>query len=208
MINMEVVEQHAEDAAFLWTQRDNAVMAPNYSLKDLADLDERVEANIDGLRVAGETGWKICEDALDLEGPGEVFAAGVLAFESKDKERIDKVLETGCSEPELMRALISALGWIKFEQIEDLIKDFLVSERAEFRCLGIAAFAVHRKDPGPALSQAISDQDVQLRARAIKAAGELGRVDLLNIILPITTDPDEGCCFLCRLVSSSTWRQE
>jgi hypothetical protein len=44
-----IVEQHAEEAAFLWLLRDAAVRAPHYSLKDLADIDERVEAHIDGL---------------------------------------------------------------------------------------------------------------------------------------------------------------
>jgi RecJ-like exonuclease len=31
-----IVEQHAEEEAFLWLLRDAAVQAPHYSLKDLA----------------------------------------------------------------------------------------------------------------------------------------------------------------------------
>jgi len=57
-----IVSQHAEEAAFLWLLRDLAVAAPHYSLQDLADLDERVEAHIDGLRVAGDPGWVFCSD--------------------------------------------------------------------------------------------------------------------------------------------------
>ena len=49
-----IIEQHAEEAAFLWTTRDRAVHSPNYSLKDLSGLEERVEAHLDGLRVAEE----------------------------------------------------------------------------------------------------------------------------------------------------------
>jgi len=37
-----IVEEHAEEAAFLWILRDAAVQAPHYSLNDLADSDERV----------------------------------------------------------------------------------------------------------------------------------------------------------------------
>jgi len=44
MIIEDIVSQHAEEAAFLWLLRDNAVRAPHYNLKDLADLEERVEA--------------------------------------------------------------------------------------------------------------------------------------------------------------------
>ena len=113
-----------EEASFLWILRDDAVRAPNYSVKDLADLDERVEANLDGLRVAGQFGWKTCEEALDVKEPGEVFTAGVLAFESGDNNCIQKVLEIGCTSAELERALISALGWISFDQIEASVNNF------------------------------------------------------------------------------------
>ena len=40
-----VVEQHAEEAAFLWILREGAVHAPHYALKDLRKLDLRVEAH-------------------------------------------------------------------------------------------------------------------------------------------------------------------
>jgi hypothetical protein len=54
-----------------------------------------VEAHIDELRIAGEPGWEICKETLVWEEAGEVFAAEVLAFESGNKDRIKKVLETG-----------------------------------------------------------------------------------------------------------------
>ena len=44
-----VVEQRAEEAAFLWLLRDSAVIEPHYSLPDVAHLDDRTEAHIDGL---------------------------------------------------------------------------------------------------------------------------------------------------------------
>ena len=80
-----IVTQHAEEAGFLWMRRDIAVAEPHYSLKDfslkdLAKLDGRVEAHLDGLRIAGEPGWEICKEALGLEEPGEVFEAGGLGL--------------------------------------------------------------------------------------------------------------------------------
>src|SRR5262245_39750913 len=84
LIIEEVVERHAEEAAFLWTTRDRAVHSANYSLKDLSGLDERVEAHLDGLRVAGQFGWQLCEQVLNKDEPGRIFAVGVLAFDSGD----------------------------------------------------------------------------------------------------------------------------
>jgi len=128
-----VIEQHAEEAAFLWILRDAAVQAPHYSLKDLADIDERVEAHIDGLRIAEDAGWSFCADALAQEEPGEVFAAAVLAFESGQDQRIKMVLEAAATEPELSRGLISALSWLRFDQVKEHIDQLLRSLTPELR---------------------------------------------------------------------------
>src|SRR5512145_562956 len=79
LVRPEIVSQHAEEAAFLWTLRSRAVGEPHYAPKDLARLDERVEAHLDGLRVAGPIGWEFCKGNLAHEGPGEVFALSVFA---------------------------------------------------------------------------------------------------------------------------------
>ena len=78
MIITEIVSQHAEEAAFLWLLRSNAIHAPHYSLKDLAKLDDRVEAHLDGLRIAGELGWEFCKAARENEELGEVFSLEVV----------------------------------------------------------------------------------------------------------------------------------
>lgn len=173
-----ILEQHAEEAAFLWLQRDAAVYQPHYDLEDLAELDERVEAHLDGLRLAGEAGWEVAKEALSWEEPGEVFCAAMLAFESVNKQRIETVLEVGLGQAELFRGLISALGWMPFNQ-GNLLADLLEAPQAERRRLGIATCAVHRMNPGHYLDHAIVDKDISLRTRALRAVGELGRSDLL-----------------------------
>jgi len=181
-IIQSVVEQHAEEAAFLWLQRDAAVCAPHYSLDDLAELDDRVEAHIDGLRIAGDEGWEICKESLEWEEPGEIFTAAFLAFEKGNDAWIQTVLEAGSESLELSRGIISALGWLSYPRAEAHIQKFLISESPDLRRIGIAACALHRKDPGKALIDVLSDKNILLRARALKAAGELGRIDLLPLL--------------------------
>jgi uncharacterized protein (TIGR02270 family) len=195
LINEVVVEQHAEEASFLWTIRDRAVHLPNYSLKDLSGLDERVEAHLDGLRVAGQFGWQLCEQSLDKEESGRVFAAGVLAFDGGDIERIHRVMEMAFLTPELERELISAIGWLSYSKVESSIQQLLGSERPEIRRIGIAASAVHRRDPGQPLIQALADPNPRLRARALKACGEVGETGFLASIFPLISDPDDSCRF-------------
>lgn len=108
-----IVAQHAEDAAFLWLLRDRAADGPQVRLRDLARLDERVEAHLDGLRVAGAVGWRLAADGLDRYGePGETFAAAVLALGTGDPARLEPVLERAAAEPACRRAVVAALGWV------------------------------------------------------------------------------------------------
>lgn len=195
LINWTVVEQHAEEASFQWILRDAAVSAPHYTLQNLADLDERVEANLDGLRISGEAGWQICEAALARNDPGEVFAAAVLAFGDEKVEPIKRTVAVGCSATELQRALISALGWLDFDRVKGIIKGLFLSRDPQVCRVGIAAAAAHRKDPGSVLVDAVGSDDVSLRARAMKAAGELGRIDLLRHLLAALDDHDARCRF-------------
>ena len=102
--------QHFEQGAFLWLLRDRAVNAPHYSLKDLSKLDGRIDAHIDGLRVAEEAGWEVCKESLSEGESGEIFAAAVLAFESGYEARIQMVLDVVEERPETCTGLVCRLG--------------------------------------------------------------------------------------------------
>lgn len=189
----KIVSQHAEEAAFLWLLRSNAIRQPHYALKDLAKLDDRIEAHLDGLRVAGEPGWDLCKTALGNEDKGEVFAASMMAFESGIESRIQAVLDVVQQKPELSAGLVSALGWIPFDQIASQAQRMLRAESPVQQTVGLAAYAVHRQDPGTALKHALSSTDLVLKARALKAAGELGRINLIPAIKAELTAEDLAC---------------
>jgi uncharacterized protein (TIGR02270 family) len=175
-----VLSQHAEEAAFHWLLRDDAVGAPHYDLRDLAKLDGRVDAHVDGLRVAGAAGWASVREELAWEEPGEVFVATLLALEAGDEERLAEALAVAASAPELARGAISALGWLPFDHARPWIARLLGSDDPALRAIAIGGAAVHRHDPGPPLGDALLGDDASPRKRALSAAGELGRTDLLS----------------------------
>jgi uncharacterized protein (TIGR02270 family) len=193
-IHLEVLDTHASEAAFLWTQRNRAVRAPHYSLLDLSRLDARVEAHLDGLRTAGSKGWEVCARALNDEGPGEVFTAGVLAF-GHYEAHAGAVLEVAGASAGLERPLVSALGWLPFATGESALCNLLRSDAPGLRRFGLAGYALHRQDPGPELLRSLGSADERLLARALRTVGELGRVDLSGHVLGALAHPDEECRF-------------
>lgn len=195
MIIKNIISQHAEEAAFLWLLRDRAIRQPHYDLKDLAALDERVEAHIDGLRIAGDEGWEVCKETLSFQDSGEVFAGVVLAFECGDEERIQMMKDAVRAEPEFSKGMISALGWFSYAQAERPIQTFLNDESALMRRIGIAACAIHRQNPGPVLKEALVDRDIFLSARACKAVGELAQKEHLSEVMALMNHEDVACRF-------------
>ena len=190
-----ILSQHAENAAFLWHLRSRAIHQPHYSLTDLAKLDLRVDANLDGLRIAGEAGWQISMEALAEGEAGEVFAAAVLAFESGDSDRIETVQKVGTTSPALLDGLVSALGWVGFPQTQPFIRQYLASTNPVDQRVGIAACGIQRQNPGLALLNAFASPDPLLRSRALRAAGELGLDDLLSETRKHLADTDDRCRF-------------
>lgn len=171
-----VVRQHAEEAAFQWVRRSSAVRSPKYSLKDIAALDNRVEAHVDGLRLAGEQAWVVCEEAL-ANDPGEMFAATAFAFRAapdKLASRLETLLARLESAPELQRGFLGGLGFSSWPSISTYARSWLASDAPLLKALGLAAFRIHQRAPPDAsLQQALAMVEPEVLQEALSLVGEL-----------------------------------
>ena len=105
------------------------------------------------------------------------------------------VLEAVGEDPVLARGLISALGWLSLAQAAPHIDVFLASDASFFRYVGVAAGAVHRQCRMDALTAAASDDDPMLRARALRAIGEMGKREFQAVARNHLADEDDRCRF-------------
>jgi len=192
-----IISQHAEEASFLWLLRQYAIHAPHYKLEHLADLDERIEGHIDGLRIAGDAGWESCEENLQAEETGEVFTATILATESQDPQRLSVIRDLVEAIPETASGFISALSWLDFPIARRTLRDLLVSKSPLWRRIGLAACANQRIDilNSGFLESVMDTSDTMLRARALRAVGELGHADLKPRLLEHLQDDAPECRF-------------
>jgi len=116
------------------------------------------------------------EEGLDNEGPEDFFVPAVLALEARDG-RFDALIAHAKGMPEAVPGLISALGWVSWQFIEGRVKTLLEDASPLKQKLGIAAYAMHRQDPGAALDRCLSSPVDSVCIRALRAAGETGRKD-------------------------------
>lgn len=194
LILEDIVEEHAEEAAFLWQQREAAVRAPDFDLEEIAEADERVEAHLDGLRVAGKAGWDIGKE-LGWELGGEYFTAMSQAIFHGNTAWVAEVLGAAEDNPDALRGIVSAFGWTDPRQLRGLVKQLLETRNPLGRQVGIAACAIHRVHPGPTLGSSLNETASGLRARALKAVGELGATDLLPQVVRDLEHEHDECRF-------------
>lgn len=195
----QIVERHAEDAAFLWLLRHAATDQPHFNLTDLIELDDRLDANLDGLRIAGDFGWQVALEQLGLNEPGEFFIAGWMAVDSLDGGRLDEVLARLGDDRDKYIALVAAIAWHPLSHTQGLIDTFLRANDHIHVALGIHLCGLHQYDPGAALNIALeatlqSQNDVDL-VRALRTIGQLQRRDLLNPVKRCMASQSEPVAF-------------
>lgn len=196
MVLTDIIEHHARDVAFLWETRDVAVRSPAFDLEALGKLDDRLDAHLDGLRIAGDVGWEIARAHLADADAGEVFTATVLAVDRADVRGLAAVLARGTRSHRAARGIVSGLGWVPLIQVQRFLNELLAEDAPpELTYFGIAGSALHRHDPGASLTQAVRAGDLRLRARSLRAIGELGRADLLPELRRELDSNDEACRF-------------
>lgn len=194
----DLVRHYAEEASFQWIARERALRSPDHAREDIAALDDRLEAQLDALLLAGDGGWDICRGELKWEEPGEVFTAALMAFQSGDPERRKALAEAAAAKPGLPRALISALGWMSWDKAAPLIAELAESESPVLRYAAVGGAAVHRQWESKRMAAALKDKDPLVLARALKACGELGHKATLVAVEPHRDSPDEACRFWSR----------
>lgn len=180
---VDIYEQFARESSFLWLLRSLAVNQPHYNLQDIKALEGRIQAHLDGLLTSTDVAWPLCESALELNGPGDVFTAAIVAFTTDDSEKIEQVIRTGLASDETFKGLISALAWLPSATTAPWTHRWLLSKDLDRNYLAISLYGLRRENPGEYLRQFLHREDCRkhekLYVRCLRIVGESKRRDLL-----------------------------
>lgn len=185
------VQQHVEEAIALRISRTRAVREAHGGLQALVDLDERLQAHLDALAVAGDAAWPLCQSALEDVSTGSLFVAAVHAIRHKRLDRLEQLIALAEAVPHAMGGLTSAFGWLESSQLRNIVATLLQATDMTARMVGISACSLHRVDPG--LSSLLEDPHPMLRALALRTAGDLGLSEWLPVCIDAIDDEDPAC---------------
>ena len=193
--SVQIEEHLVEELCFLWLWRDASVHAPNFRLIDLTRLDERVDAHLDALHVAGEAGWAAIGNAVrENSDVGVTFVAASVAIAGGAPDRLNEVTEAS-TRSSTTREFTSALASAERNAAVTALERLRIRVESPVRAAYVATIGARRNDPGEVLTVFAEDRVPEVRARAYRAAGQLGRLDLMTRLRPGLTDPDPECRF-------------
>lgn len=198
--NINIYEQFANDASFLWVLRSIAIDQPNYSSANLSELEQRIDTLIDGLMTGPEISWQICMmEALALKQKGEAFVAAMVAFRSLDVSKIQQIVELGMENTECFSGLASALAWLPGRLCHSWVKKFFISKDLNHKYLAVTVCSLRREDPLDYLTTILQRQDClahdRLYSRSLRLIGELKRQDLFTCLSVATSSNNQDVCF-------------
>lgn len=178
-----VLMSHVDEAAAGWRRRARLVTAPHVRLRHLARSDQRLLAHMAGIRVAGEEGWQAVQRALEDGDAGAVAVLAWIAFVDGRVERMRSTLPLLLADPAFTRAGTGALSSLAPARLHESLQRLADSPHPAHRWVALDVQAAQRRDPGPGLARALSDDDAALRARALQALGELGQPDRMPQVM-------------------------
>src|SRR5688572_5150769 len=89
----DIVEEHYDELQFLWTQLRNAISSATHTARELAMLEERIEAHAQGMLVIGQRIAEFVEPGLTGEDEMPAFAAAVALLRLATPEPLIRVLD-------------------------------------------------------------------------------------------------------------------
>jgi len=188
-----VLNQHVEDAVQLRNTRTVLVRAPHVALSQLQHFDKRLLAHMAGILTAGADAKRFLTQALEAPDAGGGFVVGVTAIEAGDSGALAQLISVAEALPRVECGLLSAFGWVGAGALRGLVVRLLKSSSAFKRRLGIAACSMHGVDSGLVSQRHIVDAEPSVRARSLRAAGELGNAELTTLCVEAVTAEEPDC---------------
>ena len=186
----QIVQHHLEEAGFLWRLRQRAASSAEYTLDDLAQLDERLQAHLEGLLSAIEDGGQVNAEDWEESGPGVVFASTWLGLKEGKADEVITLVERTAQQPQFYSALLAAFSRVTRVSLQGIVKSLLIFPSGRIKQLGIEACIAHGVHPGRFLAGCFEDEDTALCIAGVQGCATLGLTDYVPAIAGLLAHHD------------------
>jgi uncharacterized protein (TIGR02270 family) len=171
----DVLEEHLEELAFLWEQRERFIDSPDWTLESLQAIEERAEAHLDGLRLGAGHSAELARPALIAGEIGVATAATFVLMSFGLPELENEILRAlATAPPEGRNGIRVGLRHCDIERIGGQLSEIAVSGEPSVRAAAVDILAFHRFPPPKGIATLLGDPDPEVRRLAFEAAGRFG----------------------------------
>lgn len=169
-----VLHQHIEDAAYLWSHRASNLWSPVFFRQHIRRLDNNLDANLEGLRIAGQhTIKKAFKNLSRWQTPEEAFVCTYVVAHTNDSDSLKVLQEQLIEKPSLSEGAAAALLWSEPSITQTFIDKWWFSEHDTLRQAVIPAAITHPNlDMKKFIKQSAEDSYPSVRLKAYRAIGE------------------------------------
>ncbi len=171
----DVIEEHFDEAAFLYQSRLQALASHRIGLSAFRRIEQRLLAHLDGLLVGGEMAWRLVEP--NLQGPTRAavaIAAYVACALGEDPyiEQLYAVLRDAPSP--IFCGVRDALRHTGSHDAVDSLSRWLYAAHPSLRAAAVDALSFRRAEiPLNVLTELLADHSALVRQSATQAVGRL-----------------------------------
>lgn len=91
-VMLDLLEEHLEDLDFLWEQREGMLFASEWTTAELAALEERADAHLDALQLAGASAIELARPRAPAADRGLATAAALVMMSAADADLAAEVV--------------------------------------------------------------------------------------------------------------------
>lgn len=200
-----ILEQHVEEAAFCWLRREDALWRPSLNLNQLDRFDQRLDAHLEGLRLAVDSAWPYALKRMrQWKTADEVFAASYLAIQAGDEDQLSTIATVVQANSNAIAGIAAALQWTLLlsgkEKALPVIQFFWKQQDAIKSAVIDTALQIPEVNVNAILTTAIHSTDITLRIKAFEAIGNYHLTEFKPALHDALGDPEP----LCRLAASTS----
>jgi uncharacterized protein (TIGR02270 family) len=191
--NIELYQEHLEEASFLYEQRLALLHDPEITWKDLAEFEDRFEAHIDALVVGEDLALEVCRTQAQEGDFGELHAAvRVFCRQNKGDFVAEAWRDLDTEDLERTKAIGDALKNECHNNWQQSLTPIFL--RDYFNLIPVAApvFGYRRFKAEDALLHALKKAPDSVLPTVIWAVGRVGEQATHAALLPMLEHPDDA----------------
>ncbi|MDH5731000.1 MAG: hypothetical protein OEZ58_18595 [Gammaproteobacteria bacterium] len=182
----DIIEEHIEEACFLWAHYHSAAYAANYHFEDLKFIEQRMQAHVDGFMLAPTQAKHLALDILTMDSASHFFVCAIICLGAEDDIALFQLLQAIAEEHTFSAGVVDAFAFVDKRLARLAVNKLLQQDDELYQILGLLAWhriggKLSQLQKAMNLSQANEFQPIILRLIG-EQADEINRVYLFHFL--------------------------